>query len=70
MTVSSGGEAVGEVTSGGFSFSLGHGIATAYVAPDHAEAPLTVELRGETVPARRVPLPFYRRGRSEGRTTL
>ena len=62
MTVRSGGEAVGEVTSGGFSFSLGHGIATAYVAPDLGEAPLTVALRGETVPARRVPLPFVRRG--------
>jgi aminomethyltransferase len=62
MTVRSGGEAVGEVTSGGFSFSLGHGIATAYVAPDLGEAPLTVDLRGETVPARRVPLPFVRRG--------
>src|ERR1019366_7730429 len=67
MTVRSGGEAVGEVTSGGFSFSLGHGIATAYVAPHLAGAPLTVDLRGEAVPADRVPLPFYRRGRSEGR---
>ena len=61
MTVRSGGDAVGEVTSGGFSFSLGHGIATAYVAPDLAEAPLTIDLHGEMVPARRVPLPFYRR---------
>jgi glycine cleavage system aminomethyltransferase T len=49
------------VTSGGFSFSLGHGIATAYVAPHLAMAPLTVDLHGETVPAQRVPLPFYRR---------
>jgi aminomethyltransferase len=63
MTVRSEGEAVGEVTSGGFSFSLGHGIATAYVAPHLAKAPLTVDLHGETVPARRVPLPFYRRAR-------
>jgi aminomethyltransferase len=61
MTARSGGEAVGEVTSGGFSFSLGHGIATAYIAPHFAKAPLTVDLHGETVPARRVPLPFYRR---------
>jgi glycine cleavage system aminomethyltransferase T len=61
MPVRSGGEAVGEVTSGGFSFSLGHGIATAYVAPHRAMAPLTVDLHGETVPAQRVPLPFYRR---------
>jgi aminomethyltransferase len=61
MTVRSGGEAVGEVTSGGFSFSLGHGIATAYVASHLAEAPLSVDLRGETVPARHVSLPFYHR---------
>ncbi len=61
MPVRSGGEAVGEVTSGGFSFTLGHGIATAYISPHLAEAPLTVDLHGETVPAERVPLPFYRR---------
>jgi aminomethyltransferase len=62
MPVRSGDEAVGVVTSGGFSFSLGHGIATAYVAPHLAAAPLGIDLHGETVPARRVPLPFYRRG--------
>jgi glycine cleavage system aminomethyltransferase T len=50
------------VTSGGFSFSLGHGIATAYVAPDLGEAPLTVDLRGETVPARRDSTLMHRRG--------
>jgi aminomethyltransferase len=65
MTVLAGGEPVGEVTSGGFSFSLGHGIATAYVVPDLPEAPLSVDIRGHAVPARRVPLPFFRRPRPD-----
>ncbi len=52
----------GEVTSGGFSFSLGHGIATAYLPPDLApETPLGVDIRGRPAPARRVALPFLRR---------
>jgi aminomethyltransferase len=63
MAVLAGAERVGEVTSGGFGFSLGHGIATAYVPPDLPDAPLGVDIRGEAVPARRVPLPFYRRPR-------
>ena len=67
MVVRSDGEPAGEVTSGGFSFTLGHGIATAYVDPAFSEAPLGIDIRGEAVPARRVALPFYRRGRSEGR---
>jgi aminomethyltransferase len=67
MTVRAGDEPVGEVTSGGFSFSLGHGIATAYVVPQLADAPLSIDIRGEVVPALRVPLPFYHRGRSAGR---
>jgi aminomethyltransferase len=61
MTVRSAGAAVGEVTSGGFSFSLGHGIATAYVEPHLGAAPLSIDLHGETVPAHHVPLPFFRR---------
>jgi aminomethyltransferase len=64
MAVRAGGEPVGEVTSGGFGFSLGHGIATAYVDPRLPDAPLSVDIRGEAAPARRVPLPFYRRPRS------
>jgi len=64
MAVMVDGATVGEVTSGGFSFSLGHGIAAAYVPPDlDAEAPLTVDIRGQEAPARRVPLPFYKRPR-------
>ncbi len=65
MAVRAGGEPVGEVTSGGFSFSLDHGIATAYVDPGLPDAPLSVEIRGEAVPARRVSLPFYRRRRPD-----
>ena len=49
---------MGEVTSGGFSFSLDHGIATAYVDPDLPDEPLSIDIRGEAVPAHRVRLPF------------
>jgi aminomethyltransferase len=64
MAVLADGATVGEVTSGGFSFCLGHGIATAYVPPDlDPEAPLTVDIRGQGAPAHRVPLPFYKRPR-------
>jgi aminomethyltransferase len=63
MAVLAGGERVGEVTSGGFSFSLGHGIATAYVPPDldPATVSLAVDIRGRAAPATAVPLPFLRR---------
>jgi aminomethyltransferase len=56
------GQDVGEVTSGGFSFTLGHGIATASVG-SHVKpgVPLTIEVRGGQVDAERVALPFYRR---------
>jgi glycine cleavage system T protein (aminomethyltransferase) len=56
------GEDVGEVTSGGFSFTLGHGIATASVDTHvRAGVPLTIEVRGGQADAQRVALPFYRR---------
>jgi aminomethyltransferase len=62
MPVMAAARKVGEVTSGGFSFTLGHGIATAYVPPDlDPEQPLEVDIRGRAAPARRVPLPFVRR---------
>jgi aminomethyltransferase len=62
MEVRRGDDRVGEVTSGGFSFSLGHGIATAYLDPGlDPDAPLWVDIRGRAAPARRVPLPFVRR---------
>jgi aminomethyltransferase len=53
----------GVVTSGTMSPTLGTAIAMAYVAPRHAEpgTMLDVEIRGARVPARVVPLPFYKR---------
>jgi aminomethyltransferase len=51
---------VGTVTSGGFSPTLGHPIAMAYVEPAHAAdgAELEIEVRGKRLPARVVPMPF------------
>jgi aminomethyltransferase len=61
-TVLLAGEAVGEVTSGTFSFTLERGIATAFVSPAAADSrELDVDIRGTTVAAEVVPLPFYRR---------
>jgi len=53
------------VTSGTLSPTLGVAIAMAYVAPTDAEpgTMLAVGIRGARVPARIVPLPFYRRPR-------
>jgi aminomethyltransferase len=53
-------EKVGVITSGGFSPSLEHPIAMAYVAGAHT-APgtaLEIEVRGKRLPARVVPMPF------------
>ncbi len=58
--VFAGEEEVGRVTSGGFSPTLGHPIAIAYVAAAHA-APgtrLTLEVRDRRLDAAVVPLPF------------
>ena len=53
---------VGEVTSGTFSFTLGHGIALALVDAGAAgQDAFEVDIRGTRAAARRVPLPFYRR---------
>ena len=58
----SAGDVIGHVTSGTFSFTLGYGIATASVASDvPVDAQLSVNIRGSTVAAERVHLPFYRR---------
>jgi len=62
MAVASDGREVGRITSGGFSFSLGQGIGTAYLETQlDPEAALTVDIRGRAAPARRVRLPFLRR---------
>ena len=51
---------VGNVTSGGFSPTLGHPIAMAYVEAANAAdgADLEIEVRGKRLPARVVPMPF------------
>ena len=51
---------MGEVTSGGFSPTLGHPVAMAYVEIEHAGegTALELEVRGKRLPARVVPLPF------------
>ena len=58
--VFAGKDSVGTVTSGGFSPSLNHPVAMAYVSAAHA-APgtaLTIDVRGKRLPATVVPLPF------------
>jgi aminomethyltransferase len=51
---------VGEVTSGGFSPSLEHPIAMAYIDTAHAAPGTEVEIdvRGKRLPARVTPTPF------------
>ena len=51
---------VGVVTSGGFSPTLGHPIAMAYVAADHAATgtALEIEVRGKRLAATVTPMPF------------
>jgi aminomethyltransferase len=57
------GTAVGQITSGALSPTLGHPIAMAFVDPEHAEegADLFLDVRGTKIPATRTALPFYRR---------
>ncbi len=53
------GEPVGEVTSGNFSPTLGHGIALAFVPPDvEIGAELAIDVRGTAIPATVVKTPF------------
>jgi len=57
-----GGEPAGEVTSGTYSFTLDHSIATASLDGSvPADAELAVDIRGTVAAATVVPLPFYRR---------
>ncbi len=65
-------QAVGEVTSGTYSPTLGKPIAMAYVSPEFAApgSELQVDVRGRREPARVVELPFYRRKRSRGLSQL
>jgi aminomethyltransferase len=57
------GAPVGTVTSGSFAPWVEKSIAMGYVAPAAAApgTPLQVDLRGTTIPATVVPLPFYKR---------
>ena len=61
------GTAVGTVTSGTRSPTLGTYIGLAYVSADTAApgTPVAVGIRGRRVPARVVARPFYRRVRRE-----
>lgn len=58
--LSSAGERIGVVTSGGFGPSVAAPIAMGYVTPDHARpgTPLQLVVRGKPLPARVVALPF------------
>jgi aminomethyltransferase len=58
--VFAGDDQVGTVTSGGFSPTLGHPIAMAYVDKAHTSegTALELEVRGKRLPARVVPMPF------------
>lgn len=57
------GSALGEITSGALSPTLGHPIAMAYVTPSSAEEGTAVflDVRGTRIPATVTALPFYRR---------
>ncbi len=55
--------AVGEITSGALSPTLGHPIAMAFVSPAVSEpgTELSIDVRGTRIPATVTTLPFYRR---------
>ena len=59
------GVAAGVVTSGNFSPMLERGIALAFLPPDVADdASVAIDMRGEAVPARIVPLPFVQKAKA------
>jgi aminomethyltransferase len=51
---------VGKVTSGTHAPTLKKSLCMAYVDADSIDSELTVQVRAHTVPAKRVPLPFYK----------
>jgi aminomethyltransferase len=62
QVLSSGGEAIGAITSGGPSPTLGHPIAMAYVDVAHANDPsYQIDIRGKVVVAKPTSMPFYKR---------
>jgi aminomethyltransferase len=60
-----GGAKAGSVTSGGPAPFLKKNIGMAYVPPEASAVglPIDIEIRGQLVPAKIVPLPFYKRAR-------
>ena len=62
------GEAIGQVTSGGFGPSLGGPLAMGYVPPAHAEPDTEIQLiiRGKAMPARVVTMPFVPQNYKKG----
>jgi aminomethyltransferase len=62
------GVAIGVVTSGSVSPSLGKAVALAFVKAEHASLgnTLDVEIRGKLFPATVVELPFYKNGTARG----
>jgi aminomethyltransferase len=50
---------VGRVTSGTYAPTLKQSLCLAYVNADSVDAGLSVQVRTATIPARRVPIPFY-----------
>jgi aminomethyltransferase len=60
------GKPLTQVTSGGLSPDLGHGIALAYLPRELAQPgrTVTLEIRGKDVPAQVVPLPFVKAART------
>ncbi|MEW6155130.1 MAG: glycine cleavage system aminomethyltransferase GcvT [Actinomycetota bacterium] len=61
-------ETIGVVTSGNFSPTLGHGIALALLSPHSREGhQVTIDARGQSLPATIAPLPFVGRSRPRPR---
>src|SRR6267154_1435513 len=66
------GEAIGVVTSGSPSPTLGKNIALAYVPPSYSAlgTVLYVEIRGQKCKAQVVPTPFYKRAKKTGSASI